>query len=254
MSEIERQELNRPVPKIRAGDVTAQTLKAILGAIPFAGPALSEVVTDIIPNQRLDRIQAFAEAIGRRLDGFAEQVEDLDERLKSPVGCRHLEDCASMSTKSLSQERIEYIASLFVNGITRDKLDCEWNEMFVRLLSELSDCEIFSLAERTELSGCDDKIKEEYRAILVEPLLTAGSTKGDFERAAMQQGWLDHLDALGLAHEKGATELGVMLIEAIGPLQSVFEGRKEPIRHSTPRKRPTSDEMMMDLTRSLGVL
>ena len=35
-------------------------LKSIFGTIPFAGSILSEVVGQIIPNQRLDRIRTYA--------------------------------------------------------------------------------------------------------------------------------------------------------------------------------------------------
>jgi len=43
----------------RLPDRVAASLRAAVSAIPFAGGALSEIISEVIPNQRMDRIERF---------------------------------------------------------------------------------------------------------------------------------------------------------------------------------------------------
>ena len=63
-------------------DYVTSAVKAIVGAAPFAGSLLAEVAGTIIPNQRIDRIAAFAEALEERLS-ILEQ-DDVRSQLENP--------------------------------------------------------------------------------------------------------------------------------------------------------------------------
>jgi len=58
----------------RTPGYVASAAKAALGAVPFAGSLLSEIAGSIIPNQRIDRIVAFAKEL-------ESQLSEVDRRL-----------------------------------------------------------------------------------------------------------------------------------------------------------------------------
>ena len=65
-------------------DVAAVIARATVGAVPFIGSLLAEVVDQIIPHQRLDRLADFARALGERL-ALVEEGR-VRERLSSEEG------------------------------------------------------------------------------------------------------------------------------------------------------------------------
>lgn len=94
---------------IRTPDYVASAAKAALGAVPFAGSLLSEIAGSIIPNQRIDRIVAFAEELESKLS-------QVDQRLmRAALANEHFTDLilgersASSSTRltSVSQRTID---------------------------------------------------------------------------------------------------------------------------------------------------
>lgn len=48
-------------------DFAASTAKSIFGAAPFVGTALSELVSNLIPNQRIERLTKFVAELDARL-------------------------------------------------------------------------------------------------------------------------------------------------------------------------------------------
>jgi hypothetical protein len=51
----------------RREDVAAAVVRGIVGAAPFVGPLLSEAITATIPNQKIDRVIAFAKELDDRV-------------------------------------------------------------------------------------------------------------------------------------------------------------------------------------------
>jgi hypothetical protein len=57
--------------------------RAVTGVIPFAGSVVSEIITTLIPNQRMDRIVDFIRRLEARIGSILEQtnitgINDLD--------------------------------------------------------------------------------------------------------------------------------------------------------------------------------
>ena len=48
-------------------DIAVAISKGIFGAIPVVGPMAAEVIGILIPNQRVDRIEALLKALGTRV-------------------------------------------------------------------------------------------------------------------------------------------------------------------------------------------
>jgi hypothetical protein len=108
-------------PATRASDIVASALKGTLGAIPFIGPAVAEVIGYVIPNQRIDRLTDFAKKLSEKV---SEQERMLvQKRLLEPEGADILEEALWQSARTISEERRLHIASLVKNGITKDQID-----------------------------------------------------------------------------------------------------------------------------------
>ena len=65
-------ESNLPSLKSETADYVSSSAKAVLGLVPFAGSLLAEIAGTIIPNQRIDRLCKFAEALEKRLEKMDE--------------------------------------------------------------------------------------------------------------------------------------------------------------------------------------
>jgi len=91
-------------------DYVASSVKATLGAVPFAGSLLSEIAGSVIPNQRIDRITDFAQRLERRiahLERDTVRSEMDDEEFTDLV-----EESLRQAARATSGERREYLASL----------------------------------------------------------------------------------------------------------------------------------------------
>ena len=60
LSNMDNENSNHSQLDKQTPDVAAIAIKSVLGAAPFIGTLLVEVVSAIIPNQRLDRVVKFS--------------------------------------------------------------------------------------------------------------------------------------------------------------------------------------------------
>lgn len=69
-----KEDLKNDISNNNRADYVASLAKSALGIIPFAGSLLVEIAGNIIPNQRIDRIAKYAEALNNRLSSCEEAV------------------------------------------------------------------------------------------------------------------------------------------------------------------------------------
>ena len=55
-------------------DIIASAIKSFVGTVPYAGPLFAEVVRLVIPQQRMDRIAAYARSLDARFSKSEQQV------------------------------------------------------------------------------------------------------------------------------------------------------------------------------------
>src|SRR5262245_24201246 len=96
-------------------DLLASLARGTTGMVPVVGSLIAEVVGNIIPSQRVDRIVRFVELLETRL-GILEQ-EVLKERMAAAPVIDILEDAFTQAARATSQERLEQIANLVANGL-----------------------------------------------------------------------------------------------------------------------------------------
>ena len=215
----------------RSSDYVAAAARAVLGAAPFVGSLLNELVGVVVPNQRADRIAKFVLELEARIKPLEAQAT---EKLHSSEHFAELlEEGLRQASRSLSDERRQYLASLIANSISPEAIAQEESRHLLRILSELSDVEVVWLRFYVDQAmGGDREFREKHRDILRPASRSMGQPQSETDRAALQESYINHLTQLGLldaeASRAGSTadrmiyrisSLGRLLLRTIG-LQS----------------------------------
>ena len=106
------------LPDLSTGtnDRAAALLRALSNAVPIVGGAIAEVFTAIIPNQQIDRLQIFLEALACRLEQFElTQAAITDDRNAALV-----EEGWYRARETSQEERIENIARCVADEISSE--------------------------------------------------------------------------------------------------------------------------------------
>ena len=80
-----------------------------------------EIISYVIPDQKLERVTLFTEVLRIKPDHLHDDF--IKEKLQTEEGTDLLEDSLHQASHAISYERKEYIASLLKNSLTLDDLD-----------------------------------------------------------------------------------------------------------------------------------
>jgi len=181
-------------------DIIASASKGIFGAIPIVGPLAAEVVGTLIPNQRLDRIQRFLEALEQRVQAMeADRVKD---RFKQPEVIDLLEDAFYSSGRTLSEDRIQYIADLVGSFIEDETIEHIRSKKFLSLLSELNDAELLILINYGHLYIGDYSFADEHENVVRPIPVHMQSPLEDREKAQLHDSYKRKLVENGMIRPK----------------------------------------------------
>jgi hypothetical protein len=114
------------------------------GLGPLIGQALSEVVSELIPNQRIDRVEKYLLMLGEEIALL--KIPNVDDAIKRPENIDLIEDGAFQAVRALTDERKRLIAKVVAKGIANEdqtKLD---HKRIMNLLAQLDDEQITVLA------------------------------------------------------------------------------------------------------------
>ena len=174
--------------------------KGVVGAAPYAGAILAEVVGQIIPNQRIDRIAAFVRLLDERVQHI--EKDRLEDRFRQPEVVDVLEDAFTQAARATTHDRLEHIANVVANGISAEELKETATKRMLWILSHLSDSEVILL--RSKLASVrsdfqkDAEFREQHADVLSPDVTDTGSTEDEFEEAALNASYRQHLHDLGL--------------------------------------------------------
>lgn len=168
----------------------------VLGAIPIAGPLVAEVVKNVIPNQRIDRISKFVKCLDERVAGCEKQL--LENTFKDPYFIDLLEDGFWNAARALSEERISYIASVVANGISEDSQKKMEAKRFIQILAELNDSEVIILRSRLMHPQEDQDFYEKHKDILTPPVAHLGSSEEEVGNSVIYDSYKQNLAKLYL--------------------------------------------------------
>ncbi len=186
----------------RSADYVATALRAVTGSVPIVGPLLSELAGVVVPKQRLERIAKFAEVLDRRLRAL-EAADGITDRLGNEHFADLLEEGVRQAARSLSDDRLQYLAALIVNGLSVQDIEYSESRHLLRMLNELSDVEIIWL--RFYLGRTWD-FSEQHQNVLARPEATLASPRNEQDKAArktaLQDSYKEHLCRLGLVERR----------------------------------------------------
>jgi hypothetical protein len=178
-------------------DLTAAVGKSVVGAIPFAGPLLSEVIGAVIPNQRVDRLTKYIKILEDKMSQIPEEIIDrlkMDEHFIDLV-----EEGFVQASRAITDERSKYIASILANGITDDSIKLEESKSLLKILQELNDVEVIWLRfYQVPTIGGDEEFRKKFENVLSPIRAYIGANKETLQKAALQDSYKKHLERLGL--------------------------------------------------------
>lgn len=179
-------------------DHVTSMVKGLLGTIPMAGDFLSELVGNIIPNQRVDRIAQYVGILGNRLDELDPKL--LQAKLSDPLAIDLVEESFYQAIRAITVERKERIAATVKNGLARDDQGVEAGKRFLLLLAELDDIDlIFLMAYARHWDRNDPFIRENWEILKPIPVNHGrGSTIKDNEGAELREYRITRLEQLKL--------------------------------------------------------
>lgn len=187
-----------------SADIVVSVGNVVFGTIPGFGSMIAEIVGNVIPNQRVDRIVNFVQNLEARL-GSLEQ-EALRAKLNQPESVDLLEDAFMQAARATTEERIEHIANVVANGLAPDEVDYAETKRMLWLLSQLNDAEVVVLRSRLaitpEEAQVDAELRHKHPELLAPIVITSGMTNDQVEDAAIRSSYHQHLKDLGLTRPR----------------------------------------------------
>ena len=188
-------------------DVVASLLKGYLGGLPVLGPPIVEIIGNLIPNQRIDRIASLLKTLESKID--PEEKAKVEAKMLEEKSIDLLEDGFLQAARALSEEHIDYIASLLKNSLTDEDLEQSAYKRLLFLLGEINDVEMIILMAYSMHGVEQQDFWEKHQDILIgEPLMFPTSRKK-----------VDQ-DAIHKTYEANLVRLDLLESKTQGPSQS----------------------------------
>ncbi|WP_054159718.1 hypothetical protein [Rhizobium sp. AAP43] len=184
-------------------DRSVAILRSVSGSVPVLGPFLSEIITNVIPNQRMDRLERFLRLLDERLEGLEEgQKTAINGK---PEAVALLEDGAMLAARAVSPERLGHIVSLVSSGLKdEDRNLLKWRRT-LGILEQLDDLEVAILyAYRDPILSF-----RELETLRPQALTYIGSDATGHEEEASWKASLNKLERLSLLSFSQKTEKGL---------------------------------------------
>lgn len=125
-------------------DVLVAASRGAAGMIPVFGGPLGELISGIIPRQRLDRITIYLRELERRLSEMESNF--VEGALAQPEKADFVEVGAYQAARAISPDRIVRIVAAVTNGIKGSEAESIRRMRLLKLLGELDDDELAILS------------------------------------------------------------------------------------------------------------
>ena len=172
--------------------------KGLMGAIPVFGGLFAEVVGQIIPNQRIDRVTEFMKILDGKFQELELDMEDVKSRMKREEYINLFEDGMWQAAKASSRERKEYIASLLSKSLTDEALNEIQQGVLLTLLNELNDIEVLILYSYSMIARSNQEFQQEHQEKLIGPVAFLGSGTETINQSAIHKTYKEKLLRLGM--------------------------------------------------------
>ena len=179
---------------INENDIAAIIGKVSLSVIPCVGPLVAEIIGNVIPNQRIDRIFSLLKALESKID--EKERAKVEKRMLEEKSIDLMEDGFMQAARALSEKRIEYIASLLKNSLTNEDVEHIAYKRLLSLLGELNDIEVLILKAYSMPGGKHGEFWSKHN--LNKPSVHLGSSQEEVDKNAIHETYFTNLTRLGL--------------------------------------------------------
>lgn len=209
-------------------DRLVSVAKAVAGTIPYIGTLISEILDNVVPNLRFERIVVFLQELDSKVSQVDEKLEYFKANLASEEGVGLLEEGMLQASRSISRERKERLASILEKSLSRENLKYEESRKILNIFRELTDPEIiwliyYSLEPQLGKGPHSDWVEQHPDVLYPISKTITGLNEEleneQLEQAALQDSYKETLLRLGLIQSNGRTTsmttLGKMIINYI---------------------------------------
>jgi hypothetical protein len=207
-------------------------LKAILSELPGVGGALGDALSSFA-DRRLDRAITFLKELDDRVGYLSRDVQEWMKR--EPAIADLIAEALEQAVKTDSDERRRYLASLLINGMTRDDIDLIDTKKLLDILRGLNDAEIIVLKDYSYivLDAKKSAFRNQHKDIFKyeepswgagEKVLNKAAVRGDLRDNLIRQGLLKPVLRLngGKAEIDPKTGAPVIASYEVTPLGRLF--------------------------------
>jgi len=179
-----------------ASDHMAALLRMGTGLVPFVGSAFAELITQVVPGKRMERLENYCRLLYRELQRLHE--EELKARLSDPNRIDLFEEGAYQAARALSIVREEQIARAVACGIAGEDPQVLETRRILNLLRQLDDAEILILTSRLDRFARDPDFREMHGELISPLPLHMQSSQEEMDKNAVFQISMNKLEQLGL--------------------------------------------------------
>lgn len=158
-------------------DKSAAVVRALASSVPIAGPFLAELITAVIPNQRLDRVEDFLRKLALDLERLS-----ASSRVVDVTNIPLVEEGLSQAIRAATEVRRQFLAKCVAHGVNADDSNKLQELRILQILGSLGDDDILLLDAMNERGNW-----QKLRALRPEGLRVGASdddrAKGELFRA-----------------------------------------------------------------------
>ena len=181
-------------------DRAGALLRSAAGLVPGAGALISEIINELIPNQRQERLEIYVRMLSKKLDCLSEEVAH--SRLHRIEAIAVFEDGAFQAARATSDERREHISSVVAFGISGEEKDLIEAKRLLGILQEVDDVQLVILSSYLWKNRHDEKFQTLHADILSGPRAHLGSDRKEIDESVIYDLARQKLVSLSLLRPK----------------------------------------------------
>lgn len=130
-------------------NLVASGVPIVLPMFTFMASYLGDMIINVIPNQRLDRVVNFVQMQSEKLDALDDNLKGkIQKTMLDPETVPFVEKVLKMVVESETEQKRKYLASVLNNGLLTD-LASSHRSYLLQIIDELGDLEILRLYAAT---------------------------------------------------------------------------------------------------------
>lgn len=115
----------------KLNDKVISAVKSFAGMVPYVGTGLGEILSYVIPNQRMDRVVKYLRAINEKVEELTDDIKNNKEKITL------IETGLKSSANSTFDEKCKWIANIVIQGLTNN-IEISIADNIINIVSELN--------------------------------------------------------------------------------------------------------------------